>query len=100
MVCNELCNAYIGLTSGNSVNMLLFFIKTPVQIKEFGAVSKVDFSPQPPYNYAVTASSRVSIILNFFIFLLYSLLLILSHLVKYCLSSCRFTFMADTPKNL
>lgn len=40
--------------------LFLFFIKTPVQIKEFGAVSKVDFSPQPPYNYAVTASSRVS----------------------------------------
>ncbi|MEJ1275605.1 UTP15 small subunit processome component [Cricetulus griseus] len=35
--------------------------KTPVQIKEFGAVSKVDFSPQPPYNYAVTASSRIHI---------------------------------------
>ncbi|CAD7670931.1 unnamed protein product [Nyctereutes procyonoides] len=34
--------------------------KTPVQIKEF-AVSKVDFSPQPPYNYAVTASSRIHI---------------------------------------
>lgn len=39
-------------------------MKTPVQIKEFGAVSKVDFSPQPPYNYAVTASSRVSIEVN------------------------------------
>ncbi|XP_004586221.2 U3 small nucleolar RNA-associated protein 15 homolog isoform X1 [Ochotona princeps] len=35
--------------------------KTPVQIKEFGAVSKVDFSPQPPYHYAVTASSRIHI---------------------------------------
>lgn len=35
--------------------------KTPVQIKEFGAVSKVDFSPQLPYNYAVTASSRIHI---------------------------------------
>uniref|UniRef100_A0AC11CFS5 UTP15 small subunit processome component n=1 Tax=Ovis aries TaxID=9940 RepID=A0AC11CFS5_SHEEP len=35
--------------------------KTPVQIKEFGAVSKVDFSSQPPYNYAVTASSRIHI---------------------------------------
>ncbi|TKC48137.1 hypothetical protein EI555_010699 [Monodon monoceros] len=35
--------------------------KTPVQIKEFGAVSKVDFSLQPPYNYAVTASSRIHI---------------------------------------
>nr|XP_048297489.1 U3 small nucleolar RNA-associated protein 15 homolog [Myodes glareolus] len=35
--------------------------RTPVQIKEFGAVSKVHFSPQPPYNYAVTASSRIHI---------------------------------------
>ncbi|EGW14097.1 U3 small nucleolar RNA-associated protein 15-like [Cricetulus griseus] len=35
--------------------------QTPVQIKEFGAVSKVDFSPQPPYNYAVTASSRTPV---------------------------------------
>ncbi|XP_074138356.1 U3 small nucleolar RNA-associated protein 15 homolog [Sminthopsis crassicaudata] len=35
--------------------------KTPVQIKEFGAVTKIDFSPEPPYNYAVTASSRVHI---------------------------------------
>lgn len=34
--------------------------QTPVQIKEFGAVNKIDFSPAPPYNYAVTASSRVS----------------------------------------
>ncbi|KAJ7399004.1 U3 small nucleolar RNA-associated protein 15 like protein [Pitangus sulphuratus] len=35
--------------------------KTPVQIKEFGAVNKIDFSPVPPYNYAVTASSRIHI---------------------------------------
>uniref|UniRef100_A0A8C5JYW2 U3 small nucleolar RNA-associated protein 15 homolog n=1 Tax=Jaculus jaculus TaxID=51337 RepID=A0A8C5JYW2_JACJA len=35
--------------------------KTPVQIEEFGTVSKVDFSPQPPYNYAVTVSSRTHI---------------------------------------
>lgn len=35
--------------------------KTPVQIKEFGAINKIDFSPVPPYNYAVTASSRVHI---------------------------------------
>ncbi|XP_009464156.1 PREDICTED: U3 small nucleolar RNA-associated protein 15 homolog [Nipponia nippon] len=36
-------------------------IETPVQIKEFGAVNKIDFSPVPPYNYAVTASSRIHI---------------------------------------
>uniref|UniRef100_A0A8C5RK82 U3 small nucleolar RNA-associated protein 15 homolog n=1 Tax=Laticauda laticaudata TaxID=8630 RepID=A0A8C5RK82_LATLA len=35
--------------------------KTPIQIKEFGAVNKIDFSPVPPYNYAVTASSRIHI---------------------------------------
>ncbi|ETE69713.1 U3 small nucleolar RNA-associated protein 15-like protein, partial [Ophiophagus hannah] len=31
------------------------------KIKEFGAVNKIDFSPVPPYNYAVTASSRIHI---------------------------------------
>lgn len=35
--------------------------KTPVQIKEFGAVTKIDFSPLLPYNYAVTASARIHI---------------------------------------
>ncbi|XP_029430713.1 U3 small nucleolar RNA-associated protein 15 homolog [Rhinatrema bivittatum] len=35
--------------------------KTPIQIKEFGAVTKVDFSPLAPYNYAVTASTRIHI---------------------------------------
>ncbi|KAL2093536.1 hypothetical protein ACEWY4_010848 [Coilia grayii] len=35
--------------------------KTTVQVKEFGAISKIDFSPLPPHNYAVTASTRVQI---------------------------------------
>ncbi|KAM4710449.1 U3 small nucleolar RNA-associated protein 15 homolog isoform 1-T2 [Discoglossus pictus] len=35
--------------------------KTPVQIKEFGAVTKIDFSPIQPCNYAVTASTRIHI---------------------------------------
>ncbi|XP_015269075.1 PREDICTED: U3 small nucleolar RNA-associated protein 15 homolog [Gekko japonicus] len=35
--------------------------KAPIQIKEFGAVNKIDFSPVQPYNYAVTASSRIHI---------------------------------------
>ncbi|KAJ8263113.1 hypothetical protein COCON_G00155700 [Conger conger] len=35
--------------------------KTPIQIKEFGAVSAIDFSPLSPYNYAVTASTRIHI---------------------------------------
>ncbi|KAI5087114.1 U3 small nucleolar RNA-associated protein 15-like, partial [Silurus meridionalis] len=32
--------------------------KAPVQIKEFGAITKIEFSPQPPHNYVVTASTR------------------------------------------
>ncbi|XP_066459006.1 U3 small nucleolar RNA-associated protein 15 homolog [Eleutherodactylus coqui] len=35
--------------------------KTPVQIKEFGAVTKIDFSPVEPCSYAVTASTRIHI---------------------------------------
>ncbi|XP_053549043.1 U3 small nucleolar RNA-associated protein 15 homolog [Bombina bombina] len=35
--------------------------KTPVQIKEFGAVTKIDFSPVQPCNYAVTSSTRIHI---------------------------------------
>ncbi|KAM4808905.1 U3 small nucleolar RNA-associated protein 15 homolog [Rhinophrynus dorsalis] len=35
--------------------------KTPVQIKEFGAVTKVHFSPIQPCSYAVTSSTRIHI---------------------------------------
>ncbi|XP_037536847.1 U3 small nucleolar RNA-associated protein 15 homolog [Nematolebias whitei] len=35
--------------------------KAPVQIKEFGAVSNIDFSPVAPYNFAVTAFTRIHI---------------------------------------
>ncbi|CAB1320268.1 unnamed protein product [Coregonus sp. 'balchen'] len=35
--------------------------KAPVQIKEFGAVTSIDFSPLAPHNYAVTASTRIHI---------------------------------------
>ncbi|XP_017267728.1 U3 small nucleolar RNA-associated protein 15 homolog isoform X1 [Kryptolebias marmoratus] len=35
--------------------------KVPVQIKEFGAVSNIDFSPVAPYNFAVTAFTRIHI---------------------------------------
>ncbi|XP_067246069.1 U3 small nucleolar RNA-associated protein 15 homolog [Chanodichthys erythropterus] len=35
--------------------------KPAVQIKEFGAVTKIDFSPLPPHNYAVTASTRIHV---------------------------------------
>ncbi|XP_018099908.1 U3 small nucleolar RNA-associated protein 15 homolog isoform X2 [Xenopus laevis] len=33
--------------------------KTPVQIKEFGAVTKIHFSPIQPCSYAVTSSTRI-----------------------------------------
>ncbi|KAF7200663.1 small subunit processome component [Nothobranchius furzeri] len=35
--------------------------KAPVQIKEFGAVSNIDFSPVSPHNFAVTAFTRIHI---------------------------------------
>uniref|UniRef100_A0A672GK43 U3 small nucleolar RNA-associated protein 15 homolog n=1 Tax=Salarias fasciatus TaxID=181472 RepID=A0A672GK43_SALFA len=35
--------------------------KAPVQIKEFGAVTNIDFSPVAPHNYAVTAFTRIHI---------------------------------------
>lgn len=37
-----------------------YVFQSPVQMKEFGAVTKIDFSPLTPHNYAVTASTRVS----------------------------------------
>ncbi|KAG8456478.1 hypothetical protein GDO86_002311 [Hymenochirus boettgeri] len=35
--------------------------KNPVQIKEFGAITKIHFSPNQPCNYAVTSSTRIHI---------------------------------------
>ncbi|KAF7659152.1 hypothetical protein LDENG_00002330 [Lucifuga dentata] len=35
--------------------------KAPVQIKEFGAVTNINFSPVAPHNYAVTAFTRIHI---------------------------------------
>lgn len=35
--------------------------KAAVQIKEFGAITKIDFSPLQPHNYAVTASTRIQV---------------------------------------
>uniref|UniRef100_A0A8C5GXV6 U3 small nucleolar RNA-associated protein 15 homolog n=1 Tax=Gouania willdenowi TaxID=441366 RepID=A0A8C5GXV6_GOUWI len=35
--------------------------KAPIQIKQFGAVSNVAFSPVAPYNFAVTAFTRIHI---------------------------------------
>lgn len=105
MANKELYRAWIGITSCNSVNTLLFFfIKTPVQIKEFGAVSKVDFSPQPPYNYAVTASSRVNTTLNLFFFYIvyiyYWLWAIWWFYVFYHLDSHLWPILPRTYKNL
>lgn len=36
-----------------------FLLQAPVQIKEFGAITNVDFSPLAPHNFAVTAFTRV-----------------------------------------
>ncbi|XP_072289471.1 U3 small nucleolar RNA-associated protein 15 homolog [Eucyclogobius newberryi] len=35
--------------------------KPPIQIKEFGAITNIDFSPVSPYNFAVTAFTRIHI---------------------------------------
>lgn len=35
--------------------------KPPIQIKEFGAITNIDFSPVAPHNFAVTAFSRIHI---------------------------------------
>ncbi|XP_074526153.1 U3 small nucleolar RNA-associated protein 15 homolog [Halichoeres trimaculatus] len=35
--------------------------KAPVQIKEFGAITNIDFSPVAPHNFAVTAFTRIHI---------------------------------------
>lgn len=35
--------------------------KAPIQIKEFGAVTNINFSPLAPHNYAVTAYTRIHI---------------------------------------
>ncbi|KAM9393040.1 U3 small nucleolar RNA-associated protein 15 homolog isoform 1-T2 [Pholidichthys leucotaenia] len=35
--------------------------KAPVQINEFGAITKIDFSPVTPHNFAVTAFTRIHI---------------------------------------
>ncbi|XP_033828972.1 U3 small nucleolar RNA-associated protein 15 homolog [Periophthalmus magnuspinnatus] len=35
--------------------------KAPIQIKEFGAITNLDFSPVAPHNFAVTAFTRIHI---------------------------------------
>ncbi|XP_029019692.1 U3 small nucleolar RNA-associated protein 15 homolog [Betta splendens] len=35
--------------------------KAPIQIKEFGAITNIDFSPVAPHNFAVTAFTRIHI---------------------------------------
>ena len=48
----------------NSLNLnhvtALPLSQAPILIKEFGAVSNIDFSPVTPHNFAVTAFTRVS----------------------------------------
>ncbi|XP_078252733.1 U3 small nucleolar RNA-associated protein 15 homolog [Rhinoraja longicauda] len=49
---------------GNTVTQDTLYWKRyrpPVQIKEFGAVTHIDISSVAPYNYAVTASTRIHI---------------------------------------
>lgn len=38
---------------------LLLSTQAPLQIKEFGAITNIDFSPVAPHNFAVTAFTRV-----------------------------------------
>lgn len=42
-----------------SFNVCFAFSQAPVQIKEFGAITNIDFSPVSPHNFAVTAFTRV-----------------------------------------
>lgn len=42
------------------INVFFVFSQPPIQIKEFGAITSIDFSPVAPHNFAVTAFSRVS----------------------------------------
>lgn len=48
---------------------LFYFSQTPIQIKEFGAITSVDFSPGAPHNFAVTAFTRVCWYFFIFVFL-------------------------------
>lgn len=55
-VMSELAlNFFPGLNNAS----LFLFSQAPVQIKEFGAITNIDFSPVAPHNFAVTAFTRV-----------------------------------------
>lgn len=44
----------------NSITFFCFLFQFPVTVKEYGAVTDIDFSPLEPYNFAVSSSTRVS----------------------------------------
>ena len=50
----------------NIVLSLFFFLQFPIVVKEYGAVSHVDFCRSKPHDFVATSSSRVSIPLSFF----------------------------------
>lgn len=37
-------------------------LQSPILLKEYGAVTSIDVSPMEPHEYAVTTSTRVSLI--------------------------------------
>lgn len=77
---------------------LLHFSQAPIQIKEFGAITNIDFSPVAPHNFAVTAFTRVCWFLflhNFFV-----LNSFYSHVLYRLLFSFRFTYMGHSPRSL
>lgn len=54
---------YLSLINVFSFFCMFISSQPPLQIKEFGAITNIDFSPVAPHNFAVTAFSRVCWIL-------------------------------------
>lgn len=79
-----------------SFGSLLHFSQAPIQIKEFGAITNIDFSPVAPHNFAVTAFTRVGWFLTLFFFVLNSFY---SQVLCRLLFSFRFTYMGLTPRS-
>ncbi|KAI8992653.1 WD40-repeat-containing domain protein [Pilobolus umbonatus] len=50
----------VSTTKTSEVNFWKRF-KSPIVIKEFGSVTSINFSPVSPYDFAVTASTRVQV---------------------------------------
>lgn len=75
-----------------SLGFLLHFSQAPIQIKEFGAITNIDFSPVAPHNFAVTAFTRVC-----------KLFFVLIYFIVKCYEtsfSFRFTYMGHSPRSL